>query len=184
MTLPPYRMGTRLVTPRDPSSNRISSCTWAASSGEAFRPVPMAQTGSYASRIAVPVRQGDPLQDRVHLPLDHLLGAAALALGQRLAHADQRSGPALEGGRHLAADLLVGLAEEMAPLRVADEHRPRARLLHQRHRELAGEGALGLPVHVLRADDDVTPAGGGFGDRGDGYRGRKEPETPFRRPGR
>ena len=43
---PPYRIGTRLVTPRDPSSNRISSCTCAASSGVAFRPVPIAQTGS------------------------------------------------------------------------------------------------------------------------------------------
>src|SRR5207237_722396 len=47
-TLPPY--STRgAAAPRPPSQARISRCTAAASRGVALRPVPIAQTGSYAT---------------------------------------------------------------------------------------------------------------------------------------
>ena len=68
--------------------------------------------------------------------------------------------PAFEGGADLSRDLLVGFAEEMTSLRVSDQRRPRTRLHDQRQRQLAGEGALRLPVHVLGTDGDVRPAGG------------------------
>ena len=55
----------------------------------------------------------------------------------------------------LLGHLLVGLAEQVPPLRVADQHHPRARLLHHRDGDPAGEGALGFPVHVLGADSHV-----------------------------
>ena len=86
---------------------------------------------------------------------DHLLGAPALTLGRRFADADQRLEARLERGGQLAAHLLVGLAEQVAPLRVTDQHRGGAGLHHEGNGKLAGEGALRLPVNVLRADDDI-----------------------------
>ena len=50
----------------------------------------------------------------------HRVGAARLALGQRLADADQRDQPVADGGLGLQADRLVGLAEMLAPLGVAE----------------------------------------------------------------
>ena len=45
LTLPPYNTRAR-AAPRVVSQLRISQCTDAASRGVAFRPVPIAQTGS------------------------------------------------------------------------------------------------------------------------------------------
>ena len=61
----------------------------------------------------------------------------------------------LERGHGLPRHLLVGLAEQVAPLGVADQDHPRARLLHHGNGDLAGERALRLPMHVLGADPDV-----------------------------
>ncbi len=64
---------------------------------------------------------GQLAQDGAHLALDHLERLAGLALLQRLAHADDGAEPG--GGRSggLAGDALVGLAEELAPLAVAED---------------------------------------------------------------
>ena len=64
--------------------------------------------------------------------------------------------PGLEHRGRLPRHLLVGFAEEVAPLGVADQHHARRRPpVTIGDRELAGERALRLPVHVLRADADV-----------------------------
>ena len=62
---------------------------------------------------------------------------------RRLADAGDHREPGLERGARRAGDRLVGLAEELAPLRVADERALDAELEQHRRRDLAGEGALG-----------------------------------------
>ena len=59
-----------------------------------------------------------------------------------------------ERRRHLAVDLLVGLAEEMAPLGVAEDDETAAELHEHDGGDLAREGALVLPVGVLRSPPD------------------------------
>src|SRR5438445_60639 len=55
---------------------------------------------------------------------------------------------------HLPVDLLVGLAELLPTLGVADEHEPAAELGQHRGRDLSGERAGRLPVAVLGAERD------------------------------
>ena len=50
---------------------------------------------------------------------------------------------------------LVGLAEQLTPLRVADDRAVDAELEQHRGGDLAGEGALHLPVHVLGGNGNV-----------------------------
>ena len=105
----------------------MNACASSAISGVAVLPVPIAQTGSYAitSRSCVAGRE----RDRLDLDLEHELGVPGLALLERLADAGDHAEPRFERGPRAARDHLVGLAEELAPLRVADERalRPRAR---------------------------------------------------------
>src|SRR5581483_5160639 len=55
-----------------------------------------------------------------------------------------------ERGMRTPRDAFVGLAEVLTPLRMADERAAHAERLQHRRRDLAGVGALGLPVDVLR----------------------------------
>jgi hypothetical protein len=60
-----------------------------------------------------------------------------------------------QDGLHLLVDHLVGLAEQLAALGVADDHVLRRRAWPaSRGRHLAGERALLLPVAVLGAEGD------------------------------
>ena len=62
---------------------------------------------------------------------------------------------AVERGRGAARDRLVGLAEPLAALRVADEGPVHAELAQHRRRDLARERTLGVPVAVLREHADL-----------------------------
>ena len=68
--------------------------------------------------------------------------------------------PAAIAAIDLAIDDRVGLAEQTAPLGVADDHVLGAGFLDHRRRDLAGERALALPVEILRGDADVRVARG------------------------
>ena len=59
----------------------------------------------------------------------------------------------------LQVDGLVGLAEELAALRVPDDHVLHVELREHRRAHLAGERTLVLPVAVLRAEPDLQPVG-------------------------
>ena len=91
-------------------------------------------------------------RDRLDLDLEHELGVAGLALLQRLADAGDHAEPGFERGARAAGDGLVALAEQLPTLRVADERALDAELEQHLGRDLAGVGALRLPVHVLRVD--------------------------------
>ena len=82
--------------------------------------------------------------DRLDLDLEHELGVAGLALLERLADAGDHAEAGVERGPRAPRDHLVGLAEELAPLRVADERAVRRRARRSiGGRDLAGVGALG-----------------------------------------
>ena len=95
---------------------------------------------------------GQALRD---LGADHRLGLAALALLQRLAHADDRRQVRRQGRLDLAVDHLVGLPENGAPLAVAEDHVVAVEIPQHAGGDLAREGAVALPVHVLRAELDL-----------------------------
>ena len=80
---------------------------------------------------------------------------AALALILELPDASDHAQAGLERVLGAQADGLVGLAEELPPLGVADDRALDAELHEHRCRDLAGERALALPVHVLRGHRDI-----------------------------
>jgi hypothetical protein len=94
--------------------------------------------------------------DRGDLAAQHCLGLPRLALGLGLSDARDHGEPGFE--RRLAAspDCVVGLAEQLTALRVADDRALDAQLEEHRSRDLAREGALTLPVDVLRVDRDTA----------------------------
>ena len=69
--------------------------------------------------------------------------------------------PWREQGLGLARHQRARLAEERAPLAVADDRVAAAELAQHAGRDLAGEGALLLGVHVLRGERDRVPASAG-----------------------
>ena len=54
--------------------------------------------------------------------------------------------------------LLIGLAKDMSPLAVAEDHVPAAEVAEHRGGDFARERPLWLVVHVLRAEGDFQPA--------------------------
>lgn len=114
-----------------------ASCAWAA---VATLPVPIAHTGSYAitTFLIAPTRVSSPLSmqrgedgyarpvgllergdDGGELPVDDLRRPVRLALGERLADAEDHGEPRVERGARLLRDELGGLAEDRAALGVA-----------------------------------------------------------------
>jgi hypothetical protein len=65
--------------------------------------------------------------------------------------------PALETCAGPLPDPLVGLAEELAPLRMPDDRSVDPQLEQHRRGDLAGERALCLPMNVLGSDRDFRP---------------------------
>src|SRR6266511_3331998 len=103
-------------------------------------------------------------EDEVVLGLEHgdlapedVLGLAGLALGPCLADTGDHGEAGVERGPGASRDALVRLAEELPPLRVADDRTVDAELAQHRRRDLAREGALRLPVDVLGSDGDLCP---------------------------
>ena len=80
------------------------------------------------------------------------LGVAGLALLLGLADAEDRLEPGLERRRDLQRQRLVGLAEELAALGVAEHDAVDVELDRASRRDLAGERARFGLVHVLRVD--------------------------------
>ena len=101
--------------------------------------------------MAGPARPAARLAQRaLQLALDHLQGAARLALGQRLARRTRwATSPAFS-----AARVFFATVSSVSPKSWRRSEWPRidvrrSRVLQHRRRDLAGEGALVLPVHVL-----------------------------------
>src|SRR6478609_3505984 len=115
------------------------------------------------------------------LPTEDALRLPRLALLVRLADARDHAQARFECRSGALGDGLVGLAEVLPPLGVADEGADDAQLEQKRRGDLARVRAFRLPVHVLRirretlldalaqagerwADDGVEPGeGGGIG---------------------
>ena len=91
-------------------------------------------------------------QGALHLEGNELQGHAHIPLLQALAHADDGVQARLQGGVDLLVDGHVGLAEVLPPLTVADNDILDAQVLEHIGGHLAGVGAVGLKVQVLRAN--------------------------------
>ena len=112
-------------------------------------------------------------QGGLHLVGDELHGHPQLPLLQALAHADDGIEPGLQGGVDLLVDRDVGLVVVLAALGVADDDVLHAGLLEHLCGDLAGVGAVGLVVAVLRADGDAAVLEQADG-RGDVHKGHAE----------
>ena len=91
------------------------------------------------------------------LPPEHGFCLLALALLLELADAGDHEHAGLEGGGRAPRDRLVGLAEALPSLGVADDRAVHAELFQHRRGDLAGVRAVRIPVHVLRRDSDFRP---------------------------
>jgi hypothetical protein len=80
---------------------------------------------------------------------DPLLRVPKIAFLQRLAHAQDRRHLVSEHRPHLVAHEAIVLAEQLPSLGVPDDDVPDLERLQHEGRDLAGEGALLLRVHVL-----------------------------------
>ena len=110
-------------------------------------------------RVHAVERRGDLVHDAG-------LGLLVVVLLERLADADDRAHAVAEHGPALAVHVVVGLVEELAALRVPDDHVLHVQAGEHRGADLAGERALVLPVAVLRAELDREAVGLGQGLEG------------------
>src|SRR5690606_6167844 len=99
----------------------------------------------------------DALQCSPQLADDHVGGRARLPLVEGLAHAQDRGHVVADDRLEPLVDGLVGLAEMLAALRVADDHVGNRELGQHRSRDLAGVGTFVLPEHVLGSETDPHP---------------------------
>ena len=128
----------------------MNACASRAWSGVAVRPVPIAQTGSYASTSRFVLAGGEG--NRLHLDLEHELHVARLPLLQRLTDAGDHAEAGLERGTRSSRDARIRLPEELPALGMADEGPLDTKLDEHLGRDFAGVGAARLPVHVLGVD--------------------------------
>jgi hypothetical protein len=109
---------------------------------------------------SLPVLLLDGSGNSLKLALDNLVGDALLALLEGLADTGNDLEADGKGGLDLVSDDLVGVAEERAALRVAENDPGDTGVLDLLGRDLAGEGSRVDEVGVLGSDLD-----GGLGVR-------------------
>lgn len=98
---------------------------------------------------------GNLALERLELPGDNLDGLTRLALLEGLAAAPDDRDAVLGGVLSLGGDNSVGLSEDSAALRVAQDGPVDVAVLELVGRDLAGEGAVGLVEDVLGGDFDA-----------------------------
>src|SRR5690348_6151214 len=112
------------------------------------------EAASAAKRLRLTVTSVSPNRvRRSEWPMMNQSAPASLIIAALLqwfgdAHNGRQGG--CERGQELAIDRDVGLAEQGAPYRMADDDPIRAGFLDHRGADFAGERAFSLPEHVLR----------------------------------
>ena len=157
----PDRIGRRAIALRDqPADERacLVGLLWRRGAAGADRPDRL--VGDDHAREVGVVDLGEVGRD---LALEHRLDLVAVALGLGLATAQERQQVGREQRGDLARERLVGLAEQLAALGVADDRASGAEVGEHRDRDLAGEGAGLLGVNVL--SEGLDPASAGCGRR-------------------
>src|SRR2546430_3764990 len=81
----------------------------------------------------------------------------------------------VQGGAYLPTGVVVGLAEDVAALGVADQRGAGAGLRGEGGGDGARERALGLPIDVLHTHDEIVTVARGLGCGFDGHSRREEP---------
>ena len=132
----------------------MNACASCACSGVAVLPVPIAHTGSYATTSSL-VRLGSARPAAAARPRSRRARAPASSLADAGDHAQAR----LERGSARRRATSRRSRRSAGAARSGRRSRRDAELEQHRRRDLAGERALVLPVHVLRGDrDSVRPA--------------------------
>ena len=85
----------------------MKACTSCACSGVAVRPVPIAQTGSYATTACSKRGDAGKLEHDIELARDDFPGAPRLAVSELLTHAQNRNQTLRQRGAEFARDELV-----------------------------------------------------------------------------
>ena len=128
----------------------MNAWTSATSAGVGVRPVPIAQTGSYATTKLV--RRGSVGQRPVELTPDNLQSLAGFTLGALFADTDNGGQPRAPGRLRFRPHLRIGLVMVGAPFGMADDDRARSGIGQHLRGNVAGVGARRLGVTVLSAD--------------------------------
>ncbi len=119
--LPPYSSGTRSACAVAAAScARNTACTACACSGVAVLPVPIAQTGSYATTNSL--THGTHMVNHCsELALDHLLGLTSFTLLQGFTHTDDGRDALSQRSLRLGGNHCIRLTVVLATLRVTHE---------------------------------------------------------------
>ena len=99
---------------------------------------------------------GTPASPPVTWLLEDVKGLVRLPLGQGFADAEDGGKPGSKGGLDLFVHRLIGLAEILPPLGVADDDMAAAGINEHLRRDFAGEGPFLLPVAVLGGEADIA----------------------------
>src|SRR5271157_3158534 len=127
-------------------------CSRAASANGPDRFVSYQNTGEFLG--------GQRAHAAHELRLNNFFGVASLAIGKHFTDAHNGRKSRSESGFGLLEDGFVGLAEELAPLRVADDGIAASRFHQHAGGNLPGVGAFLLPEHILRGNLDGGALGG------------------------
>jgi hypothetical protein len=114
----------------------------------------------------------DPGQAGPQLLFEDGQGLSSLALFQGLADAEDRRDAMLQGSEHALVDHCIAFLEYLPPFGMADNGHGGADILQHGRRNLAGIGALLLPVHILGRQQDVRSSND-IGNRGQSGGGRR-----------
>ena len=98
---------------------------------------------------------GQSAQSIANLPAHHFQRLARIALGQRFPHANNRFQTARNGRASFLFHGLVGFAEELTALGMADDGVGAAGIQKHPDRNFAGECALIVPINILSGDRDA-----------------------------
>ena len=90
----------------------------------------------------------------------HFLGLVGLALGERFANANNRLEARRERGFGLGVHERVAFLLDGAPLGMAEDHKVHQQLAQHSSGNLAGERAVILLAHILRAEPNARFADG------------------------
>src|SRR5207302_9490117 len=95
------------------------------------------------------------LQTAAELKRQYFLDVALVALLQRFADANAWAERSLMRRAHFAIYNFVGLAKQRSPFAVTEDYVAHEQVAQERGADLAGEGAVWFPMHVLGADFDA-----------------------------
>ena len=123
----------------------MNACASCACWGVALRPVPIAQTGSYAITRFLQFLWTQTGETAAQLDRQNFFHVAFVALIERFSDANDRTQFRLVRRAHFAIDDFVGLAEQRAAFAVAEHDVVHKQVAQKRSADLAGKRRRSSP---------------------------------------